>query len=389
MALLLLFGLYFPTSLAEEISKDLAIVASAILFPILTCLLLRNRGTISPGAVANAAALNCILLVCTLFSPLTEFAYGGYLPILLLSMLLCLNLIDVPLTLFCRRLFLAANVVNIALGTLLILQTEVVVRFFEKYYAFAYPELVSYMIAEGKPVITFGSHSLAGFFFYLFFYLTFQTFAAGGGKTHLILALGYLSLLTFLNSFTALVLAGFAALQLVMHFQWHKSVLAGILATSLLLAGVGFAVTQTETMQYVRTDLWDVLNREDNGLLGRYSASGGLLGNLQYIADNPFSPIGLGLSRRLWYADSGPVEYIMKGSYPLLLSVYAGLFLFLRKNLVSKRRAMFLFLVFIGFEAGYSNLQYLRTQYLLPFLIVYLNAIDCQARIPGRRPAHA
>ncbi|MEO7651366.1 MAG: hypothetical protein ABIZ80_12950, partial [Bryobacteraceae bacterium] len=125
------------------------------------------------------------------------------------------------------------------------------------------------------------------------------------------------------------------------------------------------------------------------GLLGRYSASGGLLGNLQYIADNPFSPIGLGLSRRLWYADSGPVEYIMKGSFPLLLSVYAGLFLFFRKNLVSKSRALFLFVVFVGFEVGYSNLQYFRTQYLLPFLIVYLNSLDRQATVPSGRPIHA
>jgi hypothetical protein len=33
----------------------------------------------------------------------------------------------------------------------------------------------------------------------------------------------------------------------------------------------------------------------------------------------------------------------------------------------------------MGFEIGYSNLQYLRTQYFLPFLVVYLNWLDTEA----------
>ena len=77
--------------------------------------------------------------------------------------------------------------------------------------------------------------------------------------------------------------------------------------------------------------------------------SGGLAANLEYIADHPFSPIGLGLSRQLWYADSGPVEYFLKGSFPLLFTVYLAAYLFLRKNLKSRGQALFLFAVFLGF----------------------------------------
>ena len=75
---------------------------------------------------------------------------------------------------------------------------------------------------------------------------------------------------------------------------------------------------------------------------------------------------------------------MLKGSFPLLFTVYAGAFLFFRKNLFSRSRAVFLFLVFLGFELGYSNLQYIRTQCFLPFLVVYLNGLDS-----GKGLAHA
>jgi hypothetical protein len=91
----------------------------------------------------------------------------------------------------------------------------------------------------------------------------------------------------------------------------------------------------------------------------------------------------MGFSPQLWYADSGPVEYILKGSFPLLFAVYTGAFLFFRRNLRSKRRAMFVFLVFLGFELGYTNLQYIRTQCLLPFVVIYLNGLDA-GNIPMR-----
>src|SRR5204862_4396059 len=100
-----------------------------------------------------------------------------------------------------------------------------------------------------------------------------------------------------------------------------------------------------------KENLADIWGREENGLLGRYSSTGGLSANLEFIVDHPFSPIGLGLSSQLWYSDSGPVEYLLKGSFPLLFTMYLGAFLFFYKNLRSKRRALFLFLIFLGFEA--------------------------------------
>jgi hypothetical protein len=379
VGLLLALGFYFPTSLAETISVNLYLLSAAILLSILLALLLRKRGVLSVTAVANVAAINIIVLLCTLFSPLTAFAYGGYIPILLFSVLFCVSVRDIRLTAAARRLFDIANAINLTLALLLLVQVPVVTDFFLRYYAYGYEELVPYMLEEGKPVLTFGSHSLAGFFFYLLFYLTLQTFLRLGSKLNLLYAFCYLGLLISLSSFTALVFGAVAIVQLLMCVQWRKSALTAVAVSALVLLPAIVIVPRLDGFDNLKEDVIEVFRRQENGLLGRYSSSGGLSANLDYIVEHPFSPIGLGMSWQLWYADSGPVEYILKGSFPLLFSVYTGAFLFFRKNLISRRRALLLLSVFFAFELGYSNLQYLRTQYFLPFLVVYLNGLDTAA----------
>src|SRR5205814_6735470 len=91
MGLLLAAGLYLPTSLAQTISVRLYLLSAVLLLSILVALLLRKRGVLSVLSVVNVVAINVILLLCTLLSPLTQFAYGGYIPILLFSVLFCVN----------------------------------------------------------------------------------------------------------------------------------------------------------------------------------------------------------------------------------------------------------------------------------------------------------
>lgn len=187
-ALLVVVGLYAPTSLDEAISVRIYLIDGLALSALLAVLLLRRRGVLSIYAVLNAVGVNITLLAATLFCSFTEFAYGGYMPILLVTMLLCVSVREIRLTPFVRRLFDLCNAVNIALAVALVLEVPVVTQFFLTHYAFRYDELLPYMISEGKPVLMFGSHSVAGFFFYLLFYLTFQTFAAYKSKLNLLYA---------------------------------------------------------------------------------------------------------------------------------------------------------------------------------------------------------
>ncbi len=52
------------------------------------------------------------------------------------------------------------------------------------------------------------------------------------------------------------------------------------------------------------------------------------------------------------YVDSGYVEYLTRGTFLLVILIFAGLFLFLRNNLKSKNAAYSLFFIFLLFENG-------------------------------------
>src|SRR5579864_2031558 len=129
MAPLLVIGFYIPTSLAETISVKMEVMSDVILFSILIALLVRRSGVLSSLAIVNGLTINVILLTCTLFSPFTEIAYGGYLSFLLLSMLFCVNVKDIRLTVTARRTFDFANAINLTLSVLVLFQVPVVTQF--------------------------------------------------------------------------------------------------------------------------------------------------------------------------------------------------------------------------------------------------------------------
>jgi hypothetical protein len=66
---------------------------------------------------------------------------------------------------------------------------------------------------------------------------------------------------------------------------------------------------------------------------------------------------------------------MLRGSIPLLVLIYFGLYRFLRHNLASRTHALTLFLVIIAFETGFTALSYFRTAYLLTFFVIYLRQL--------------
>jgi hypothetical protein len=132
-----------------------------------------------------------------------------------------------------RRAFDIVNAINLILAVLVLFQVPAVTQFFNANYAYGYEGLVQSLLEEGKPILTFGSHSLAGFFFYLLFYVNLQTFIANRGKLNLMFAFGYLALLIPMYSFTSMVFAGVAVIQLVLCFKAHKTAIVGLIAIAL------------------------------------------------------------------------------------------------------------------------------------------------------------
>lgn len=372
-ATLLLVGLYFPSARGGVISMPLYFAHSAVILVVLAALLCRRSGMFGGVPLLLAAATHAVLLTCTLFSPLLEYAWGAGISFVLLSVLLCVRLRDLVAGRAVFRLFFLVNLVNLAAAALLTFRTPWLVDFVIENYSMGYPELVPSMLASGKPVLMFGSHSLAGFFFYAFFLLALELYRATRRRAVLLAAsVPWIPLMVALNSVTSFIFAGVALAQLLATAGWTDRLAAALLSTAgvCLYAWAGHDLTAAAGLL---EQLSAVMKSSENGLLGRYSAEGALAPNLSFIAQHPFSPIGLGFSDQLFFADSGPVDYLMRGSFPLLIAVYAGLFVFLRRNLWSSRHAWILFLVYLGFEVGYSNLRYPRTMLFLPFMVIFLN----------------
>jgi hypothetical protein len=241
-------------------------------------------------------------------------------------------------------------------------------------------EVLPSMIAAYKPVLTFATHSLAGTFVYLFFWLNFRTYQKTGKTLHLALAVLHVAMCVALMSTTSLAFAVLAIAELAWNFRW-TSALSAIAAYFLIPVSIKETIGDT-----LLAAVWF---REGGGFRIRYVATGSLANVASYIHNHPFQPIGLLYSRNLFdegaQTDSGPLAYFLRGSFILVFLIYGGLFLFLRRNLRDKWDCYRLFFVILAAEVGFTVLTYARSFLLLPAFMIYLNSLPAASSAPAVR----
>lgn len=382
IALTAVFAVYLPSSVNGTISPLLGgvgIVGTAVL---LSALLARRRGVGHPVQVTLAMASVAALLVATLFSPLAEIS-PGLIPIFgAVAVLVALNLRDVALTGATQGALVLVLGLSLAFGAGLALDLPWADRLAVQSYGAFYPGLLRNMVVlSDKPVLTFATHSMAAFVMYLFFYLCFTFWRVRLSPLAAGATLGFLVLLWRLSSTTSLMLTCVALLQVLVlmlrRHRWLVPVLVVVLTGTGLCALLLSGLSPREMATIVRDA---VLGNQANGLISRYASRGLLAGNFRYLSDHPLQPIGVGFSPALYLGDSGVLLLLMRGSLPLLLAVYGGLFAFLQYNLRSRTVATWIFVVTLAFEVGFTPLQYHRFVGLLPLLVVGFNG----ALVPRR-----
>jgi hypothetical protein len=158
--------------------------------------------------------------------------------------------------------------------------------------------------------------------------------------------------------------------------SWRRSRLWRGLTVALALAVVAGLLLWDASLpaRFVDSASRVIQGDKGAGLRARFSEQGNLAGNLAYLREHPFSPIGLTYgSQRLFYGDSGIVLVLLRGSLPLFLMTYFGFAYLLVRNLRLRGDALWLFAVTFAFEIGYTPLQSFRFTAFLPFAMVYLN----------------
>lgn len=379
MALLLIVGLYSPTSVAEQFSPLLYALDYLACLALLLLLGLGVRRR--PGVAACMIALSIVplLLFFTSISGLATYTYGALPGYAVLSLLFLLDLRETELPPWLFSLYAALNALNLVACAAIVAGNQWLSTVLITHYSVFYPDLVANMLLMRMPVLTFGTHSLAAFFFYLFFYASFQTYRLRRKRLFLVFAVGYVLLNLALLSVTGLVLACLATVQMAHHFwssfrhRWLWA--AGALALACLVA----IFVPVEPLFLSGRDLVlsarDIVADPGAGFLGRLMPGGTLHYDLQYLQEHPLRPVGVSYREGLMLGDSGMIEYLLRGSLVLVFLVYGGFFLFLRRSLVAKADLYLLFLVTLAFETGFTVLTYPRALCVLPFLVVYLNGL--------------
>jgi len=378
-ALMLMVGLYFPSS-SGDVSSAFLFRASFAVSAILLAIVALRAGVDESIFLWFSGPMVIWLGLCTVpslfrlsqltLTPISLFCPLAFLLSVQAGKLRCGNL---------TRLLAVVSITNVCMG-IAMLTVQSVGDFMAAHYNNFIDGLVGDMIAANKPVLTFATHSVAGTFAYLLFWLNFRTYQKTRKKLHLALAVLHVAMCMALMSITSLAFAVLAIAELAWTFRWTS-------ALSAIAAYFLFPVSLKET-------IGDVLSvavwlREGGGFSARYLVTGTLANTFSYIYSHPFRPIGLMYPPNLFadgaQTDSGPLAYFLRGSFVLVFLIYGGLFLFLRRNLRDRWDCYRLFVVILAAEVGFSVLTYSRSFLLVPAFVIYLNSLPAASFVRGER----
>lgn len=379
---LLLIGMFHPTSWNMEISVVFRRSSLYLLNFLLFILLLLN-GLGDRKAYRCALAIPLILFIATFFSQLQDVHLGAYVAFLPMSLLFCVNLQGVSWSGLLSGVWGVVNVILIISSIAIISDVLMFKSFFLNLYSAFTNSLLPNMFNFNKPVSFFSSHSIASFVYFLLFFVNFKIFIHCRKNIYILFAVFYVVILFFLKSSSSYYSLVIVLFVFIIYFfniiiKYKKNILIVLFivtGTVLLINYYSNNVLCDHLMRFV-SFVEKRLSSPGNGFLGRYSTDGVLAGNVQYIKENPFLPVGLRSSSQFWFMDSGIIEYMLRGSVFLVFAIYYSLFRFLRFHLPSRSTYWLVFIIIFINELGFPYLKYFRFMFLFPFLIMYLRHIE-------------
>jgi len=371
--LLIALGVYLPTSLNGNINMSYVIIDEVIIAIILMYFFIRTFKTSDAINRFNALFMIAILLFFTLTSQFgNHITYNILFTYLLIGLMYCIDFSRIKMAKYVNIVFVLVNTLNLVISFGIIFGIKNISDFVINHYSDFYSVLVPYLVlVKLQPVLTFATHSLAGFYMYMFFYLNLESYKKRKNKPlFLFFMLSYCVFLFALKSVTSVLFL------IVAIYQFFKAIRAKWRIILIILCICAILTDMNSFMKFLNTISF-ALSSQKNGFSGRYSSGGIYTNNITYLTHHIFSPLGLRYSiGEIFYGDSGILDNLLRGSIFLLVSVYGGLYRFLRINIKDRSISLFVFVCYFIFEFGFSNILYFRDLYFLPFIIVYLNSLN-------------
>jgi len=382
-----LVALYAPTSTGGVISQPLYMLNVALVGGALAVMVVMRGRVWSAWQLGLAFLIVALPMVFTAVGEFTALSPGMA---ILFGCTATLFLVDVR-DVRPGRLGLVAlatiDIVTVVLGTALVLNVGAADAFVKTHYAFFYPHLLMLMLDwYNKPVLTFGTHSLSAFFYWLMFYLHLEGYRHTGRHILLLAGIYMLGLCASLWSTTGVIFTAVGVIQLLVLFTSRLSARWAVVGGLTFAAAsvVLFVTLAPPVDDLVEIATRGVLGDRSAGLLARYAAEGNLAATMNYLIEQPWRPIGLTYSPDLFYGDSGFVMYALRGSVALPVFIYFALFVWLRHNLIDRRVALVVCAGIVAFEIGFTPLVFFRFFGVLPFLLIWWNEWQRLGQQPSR-----
>ena len=364
---LAIVGLLVPSSSRGEILQSETASITLLIAALTMAAGVRYRIASRTQLVIGALIVGLLVLFSAFWTE-ERIAWGALVPYLFFASVVSLRLDRCPESAVVRRAWLVLSAAILILGYGIAADNQLVELFVLANYAAFYEDLLRSMIHwSGKPVTVFGTHSLAATFHFLFFAVNLRLGVVFRRPVHVAAALAFVPLTYLLKSNSALLalaMMGVTGFAFVLSTRSYPRIAVALASVLTLLALV------TTYIDAISADVVDVLEKQTSGFLIRFGEGGVLRENLAFVA----TPVGIAdLRGRIFYGDSGLVEYLTRGSLPLMVLMYFAFYRFLKMNL--RRPAYYLpfFVAVLLFESGFSTLVYYRFEAILPLAVLALN----------------
>lgn len=361
---------FFPTSFAEVIGGKKYIV---FLWGFLALFLM----FVWFGNAINIPKLKIVLFIIGYMSIITviqvsrnewaRFSVARIAPLLLLLMLLTIKIKQIPDMKVMERLIDIFSVICIVWNIGILLQFQPIVHFTQCFYSQYYERALYYSMLYRKPVMGFGVHTYAAYYYFLIFTCYYALVVKYNRMKDYILCTVYIVLTVLLTSNSSLI---YAVIMLLM-FLWQirKKVFA-----LLGLGSIGGVVLWKNWSRIVENYIIFLTNNK-SGFRGRYLGSDSFTHNFEVIKNS----LGIGFcildNKNITYSDSGYVMYMTMGGIVLISLLYFLIILFLEDNIAKPYRWSILFLV-LSFEIALPGTFSYRFIFSTVFIVYFFRALN-------------
>lgn len=314
-----------------------------------------------------------VTIISNFYDPNGNFSIARLAPILCflaMSLISIQTVIPIKLVKFIVHIFMGIFII----WNLLIISGNADIQVFTVgNYTQLYESAVSNMFIKSRPVMSFGIYTFASYFYFIFFLVIRSLLKLTKNKIYLLYLILILITNIMLVSNTAFIFSLIMAYYIFSAFDNKHAKLSFIL---FMVLAVYFIFSNFNLWEYFLESFYS----KQNGFQGRYTESGTLNLNLDYVRDKFY--IGFNIVKNITYTDSGYILYYTMGGPIFLLVMYYCFYKF-SKNNFSANYLLF-FIPTMIFEVALPIMIYYKFIYASLFFAFSYKSIQVQNELKNK-----